>query len=359
MLDAGNRAYAYTKACGIIGKSFLGKRIPSLAKLHSLSEFERLIFPELLKGLPGKELLADLESRVIKRAVHQILTIVNSYEKPPLLLVRQLRSYEYSDLKTCLHYIAGGKKKPPVVCNIGGYRTVKFENYPDLAAMLAGTEFEFILSQDIKAEGGDFSQIETEIDNLYYSSLLEELRHLSGEDRTIAQRIIAEEISILNCIWALRLRTYYQKTASEAGKYLMDLKMRSRNEDIYGDFHQIKKKNIYRGEISLATEAYESLDFHLDTRSHWNGWRWEKLLNPESPHEHWAADPRYFQNAASHYLYRLAMRSFHRMPMSVSMAFCFIKLKQFEEDLLVSVIEGLGLGMNTGDVLDLLEVPIS
>ena len=37
-------------------------------------------------------------------------------------------------------------------------------------------------------------------------------------------------------------------------------------------------------------------------------------------------------------------------------AACFIKLKQFEEDLLTSVAEGLGLGMSGRDVFSLLEV---
>jgi hypothetical protein len=44
------------------------------------------------------------------------------------------------------------------------------------------------------------------------------------------------------------------------------------------------------------------------------------------------------------------------MPFSVNAEFCYIKLKQFEEDLLTSVAEGLGLGMGGNDVFNLLEV---
>jgi len=36
--------------------------------------------------------------------------------------------------------------------------------------------------------------------------------------------------------------------------------------------------------------------------------------------------------------------------------FCFIKLKQFEEDLLTSYAEGLGMGMSGKDVLAMLEL---
>jgi vacuolar-type H+-ATPase subunit C/Vma6 len=79
-------------------------------------------------------------------------------------------------------------------------------------------------------------------------------------------------------------------------------------------------------------------------------------LNPEIPGRSWTADPRYFQNAAGDYLYKLALRAFRRRPFSLDTAFCFIRIKQYEEDLLTSVAEGLGLGMSGQDVFALLEV---
>jgi hypothetical protein len=92
--DAGERAFTYAKACGIIGKSFVGKRIPALEKLCSLNEFDRLVFPESSRELPGKELLTDLENRILKRTVRHILAVIKLYSDPPELLVRQLRACE-------------------------------------------------------------------------------------------------------------------------------------------------------------------------------------------------------------------------------------------------------------------------
>jgi len=338
MLDAA--PYVYAKACGIVGKSFVGRRISSLASLRSLTELDRLVFPDQHKDLPGRELLADIENRIIKRTVRQIMVITGAYSKPPEIIVRMLRSYEYSDLKICVQHIAAGKKEPPVFCDIGDFRTVNFDAFPDLNAMLKNTEFEFLLAQDLKnlKTGADTSSVETKIDTLFYSGLLEDLSSLSAEDREITQKILSDEISLRNCTWALRLRTYYQKMAGEALKHLMDLKLRGRKE------------------ISLNAEAVQSLDFPLDSRSSWRGWKWEDLLNREQASSNWAADPRHFQNAASSYLYRLAMRSFHRSPMSVSAVFCFIKIKQFEEDMLTSVAEGLALGIDSANVFKLLEV---
>ena len=338
MLDAA--PYVYAKACGIIGKSFVGKRSSSLSNLHSLSELDRLVFPDHHRDLPAREMLADIEKRIIDRTVRQIMTIAGAYENPPEIIIRMLRSYEYGDLKICIQHIASGKKEPPFFCDIGRLRTINFDAYPDIDAMLKNTEFDFLLSQDLKnlKTGADTAAVETKIDALFYSSLIEDLYRLSAEDREIIQRMLADEISLRNCTWALRLRTYYQKMASEALKHLMDLKLRGKND------------------ASLAAEAVQSLDFPLDTRSSWNGWKWEKFLNSEQASAHWSADPRHFQNAASGYLYKLAMRSFHRTPLSVSSVFCFIKIKQFEEDLLTSVAEGLALGLDSSVVFRLLEV---
>jgi vacuolar-type H+-ATPase subunit C/Vma6 len=359
MLDAGERAYAYTKACGIIGKSFVGKRISELTGLGSLNELDRLVFPELRRELPGQELLVDLEGRIVRRAVKQILSVLKAYAKPPELLVRQIRSYEYGDLKTCLHYLAAGVQTPPLVSDIGRFRTVHFAAFPDLPAMLTGTEFAFILERDLKAlRSGDFdlTGIETELDRRYYMGLKESLRRLSGDDRAFAERILAEEISLRNCIWALRLRTYFKKNAPETKKHLMNITMHVGLEKIPGDVREHVRPGPHTKKIVLAAEALESLELPLDARSPWHFWRWERFLNPESPGEMWKADPRYFQNAASEYLYRLAMHCFHTMPFAVSTIFCYIKLKQFEEDLLTSVAEGLGFGMPGKDVFDLLEV---
>ena len=336
--------YAYAKACGIIGKSYIGKRISSLAGLRSLNELDRLIFPDSHRELPAAELLSDLEKRVIARSIRHILLIVSGYDKPPELLVQMLRVYEYSDLKACFQNIAFGEKKLPVLCDIGSFRTVRFNAYPNIEEMLKNTEFNFLLSDELKSlnSGGiDLNSIETKLDYLYYSRLINYLPRLDEEDRMITGRILYEEIALRNCVWALRLRTFYKKSAKETESYLMEIKI---------------TQNKTGKNVSLAYDALKSLEFPLDSRQPWNGWKWEALLNKEHPNEHWKADPRHFQNAASQYLYQLTLRCFHRCPMSISSIFCYIKLKQFEEDFLTSVAEGLALGIDSTGVFKLLEV---
>jgi hypothetical protein len=106
--------------------------------------------------------------------------------------------------------------------------------------------------------------------------------------------------------------------------------------------------------VSLAADAFECLELPLDNRRAWDSWRREEFLNPDRGE--WKLEPRYFQNAASRYLYRLARHYFRVNPSSLDTVFCFIKIKQFEEDVLTSSAEGLGLGMPTRDVFSLLGV---
>ncbi|MDR3173888.1 MAG: V-type ATPase subunit [Treponema sp.] len=352
MPGSGERAYVYAKVCGIVGKSLVGKRISALTRVDRLSALDRLIFPKGSRELPERELLPDLERRITGRAVSQILSIVSSYSRPPELLLRLLGTWEYADLKSALNALVSGEPAFPNWTDLGPFGTLRFAAYPDLAAMIKGTEFEFLLDRELNlVKGGDAVKAQTELDKHYYSSLWLALKKLAPGDRTASERILGEEISLRNCIWALRLRTYYGMSSVEVSERLMDIRHFKT-----GKLSRRPSPSPRGTGRSLAADARASLDFALDNRPAWKGWQREQFLNPELPGRSWAADPRYFQNAAGDYLYKLALRFFRRRPFSIDTAFCFIRLKQYEEDLLTSVAEGLGLGMSSQDVFAMLEV---
>ncbi|MDR2028446.1 MAG: V-type ATPase subunit [Treponema sp.] len=337
MPGSGERAYVYAKACGIIGRSFVGKRILQLGALSRLSELDRLVFSLNARDLPERELLVDLERRIIGRTAKQIVTIIDSFARPPEFLVRLLRSYEYGDIKNLINALAAGEPKAPVFTDIGRFRTLRVEAYPDIKAMLRDTEFDWLLKEDLQnpaSSGGDQGLLQTRLDRQYYTSLWGSLLSLPRNDRKTAEKLLSEEISLRNAAWALRLRTYYGMSPQEIRERLV----------------------LIESQGALAADALSSLSLALDNPSDWASWKRAGFLNPARPGESWTVDPRCFQNAASEYLYRLARVSFRRRPFSLDTVTCFIKLKQFEEDLLTSVAEGLGLGMPAGDIFALLEV---
>jgi len=341
----GERSYAYAKACGIIGKSFVGKRVRDLEKARGLSELDRMVFPQSFKDLPEKELLLDLEKRITVRAVDSIISIIGSFSKVPEFLSLLIRGYEYTDLKGAIVASLEGEKTIPVHTDIGRFQTVHFEAWPDIKAMIEGTEFKYLLDKkivDLEEKGG--ISMQTLLDRRYYEALWESLFSLPVKDRITAKRILADEISLRNSSWALRLRTYYNMPPNAVMPHLVNIPLKGRLRG---------KKSGFR---ALADEAIRSLELSLDHFEDWSSWRWKDFINPDTGLRHWTLDPRYFQNAASRYLYRLARHNFRIQPFSLDSIFCFVKLKQFEEDILTSSAEGLSIGMSSKDIFSMLGV---
>ena len=347
MPGMGERAYAYAKASGIIGKSFVGKRSAALNNISRIPELDRLIFPDASKNLPEKELMKDLEIRIINRAVEAVGAVFGSFRTPPEFLVLLIRGWEYQDLKNILNAVAEDFQKKPVYTGLGPFAAINWAAWPDMNAMLAKTEYAFLL----KMENKNGINLQTELDRHYYTALWKALLRLNRNDRKVSEKILAEEISLRNVVCALRLRTYYQLESDEVKTHLININTETSS----------RKK-------SLAADALSSLELPLDNRQAWAGWKREKFLNPQgSPgpvlpditirrNLEWRADPRYFQNAAANYLYRMARGSFRTRPSSLDTMFCFIRIKQYEEDVLTSCAEGLGMGLANKEVLSMIGV---
>ncbi|MFA6505959.1 MAG: V-type ATPase subunit [Treponemataceae bacterium] len=333
MRGAGQRAYVWAKACGIIGKTYLGARTSQLFPITRLAELDRLLFPSSPLELPERELSARLERRVSDRAASRTVGIVSSFKKPAAALVRLISAYEYADLARTLAAVAAGERNPPEVTDIGSFRTVHFEAYPDVAKMTFRTEFSWLAEKKVSPES--LVEIETDLDRRYYYALWSEIVDLPRSDRNVFQELVSEEISLKNIVWALRLRVYYGIEGEDLARRLVDVK--------------------YKGH-SLADDAIRIGDFALDRKEDWKNWKRRYLLNEEKPGEFWKIDPRRVQNAASRRLYSRARCLFRMNPSSLGAVACFAKLVQFEEDLLTSVAEGLCLGLSPRDVVAALEV---
>ena len=165
-INNAEKSYAYSKACGIIGKSFVGKRIWKLESVGRLSELDRMVFPDTSRDLPEKELLVDLENRIISRAVHSIISIVNCFYDPPEFFTLLLRSYEYADLKSAILSVFDKEKSPPAHTDLGRFQTVHFLKWPDIAAMIKDTEFSFLLNEKDLLKQKDVT-LETVVDIHY------------------------------------------------------------------------------------------------------------------------------------------------------------------------------------------------
>jgi vacuolar-type H+-ATPase subunit C/Vma6 len=324
--------------------------VRGLEKASQLSELDRMVFSASAKSLPEKELLRDLEKRIINREVNSIIAIVECFSKPPEFFTLLIRSYEYADLLSAINASRDKERNAPAHVDLGRFQTVRFEAWPDIPKMIEGTAFKFLLDKIDKPGIGKGSILEKPglalqgvLDQHYYSALWNALFSLPAGDRQAARKILSDEISLKNSSWALRLRTFYQMPPEEVKQHLVDIPPKG-------------KKPLGKNSHFLASEALACLDYQLDNYSDWSSWRWKEFLNPPFEGRHWQAAPRFFQNAASRYLYNLARHHFRLNPSSLDTVFCFIKLKQFEEDILTSSVEGLGIGIPVKDTISMLGV---
>jgi hypothetical protein len=82
MPTTGEISYAYAKACGILGKSFVGKRLKLLTNVSRLADIERLVFTSEQKNISDKELVVDMEERIEERSLALLQQIIQSFRQP-------------------------------------------------------------------------------------------------------------------------------------------------------------------------------------------------------------------------------------------------------------------------------------
>jgi hypothetical protein len=169
----------------------------------------------------------------------------------------------------------------------------------------------------------------------YYTALWHELENIPFSDRKLVTPLIADEIRLKNVVWALRLRVYYLLPPARIEPFLIALKPGKNQRPLHYD-------------------ALKSLERDIEEETEWHGWRLWKFVNKPVSGQYWKIDPRFFQNEASLYLYRLARKGLRKSPFTLDTVCCFIKLKQFEKEILTSVAEAARLGLTGGDALAIL-----
>jgi hypothetical protein len=216
-----------------------------------------------------------------------------------------------------------------------------FSRVPPLLSLLAESDNPAQNPSDEKnassPETLDIAEI-TRQNNGYYTALWHELEKTPLSDRKLIGPVIADEIRLKNAVWALRLRVYYNMSS----------------EDIKGFLTAIKPK---ANQSPLHNDALKSLELDIEEEAQWHDWRFWKYVNKPISGQYWKIDPRYFQNQASLHLYHLARKSLRKSPFTLDTACCFIKLKQFEKEVLTSVAEAVRLGLTGGDALEILGLP--
>jgi hypothetical protein len=259
-------------------------------RLSAISSIEAL--DDLVFGAVGSGAnIDDIEKRFAQREREAIAKILKSFSHPPKLLMLLAESDRPTERSS-------GEKNVP------------------------------------SSEAQDINEIARQ-NNAYYTALWNELKKTPFSNRKLITSIIADEICLKNAVWALRLRVYYLLRPERIKDFLVTLKPEKKQRPFHSD-------------------ALKSLELDIEEESEWHAWRLWKYVNKPVSGQFWKIDPQYFQNQASLHLYHLARKNLRKSPFTLDTACCFIKLKQFEKEILTSVAEAVRLGLTGGDALVIL-----
>lgn len=320
-------AYVNAKAGGMLAKSFVGARAAKLYSAKTLRELYSLLFSGEVPSVPEALLAKEIEVRAESEFLGSFVRLVRNFSRPAPILTALLHSYDYENLKEIGAVLGMGGREMPSVADIGEFSMLDYSAFPDLAKITAGSPLSWY-SEPPSVEGQQAA--DTRLDAQCIEELWRAVRSLPKSERRLAERLIGAEISSRNVLWVMRLKVYYKMPADEIEPRLAFADRSAGERDV------------------LAGEALSIIGKDAGSFDDWRGWRHADHLNPHEEGAVWEVDPVWVERAFRRDFVRLAVRSFHRSPMSVMSLVSWFKIKQNELDTIRTVAEGLRLGVDSG-----------
>lgn len=329
---SGAYAYVYAKACGIVSKSFIGKRADRLFSVKSLGDLWSLLFQDELPLIPEGLLAYEIERKARGEFIDSFASLLSVFDKPEPVCLALLDYFNFENYKILVHALDEKQKEVPSFNNLGAYNSLNLSKWPSFTEMVKGTVFAGF-GQGLP-ENPDAAW-ENNVDKFFYLNLWDSVKKIPSTQRDFAFNLIKNQIEIENISWALRLKVYF------------DMKV----EDIIPMLVFENQDNPSSKDV-LGGTAVDALELPLDNIEAWKTWKYFKFLNPWSDSSLWSVDPRYFEQSGFTWLGRCALKNFHKNPFSVNTLLCFFKIKQSEVSLIRTAAEGIRLQVSEKEMAD-------
>jgi hypothetical protein len=316
--DGFEPAYAYSRICGSLARSFLGGRASALASSHRVGEVWRAIFGEAPPVLPEAELATAAERGVKSRPIESLRAIIGPLLKSDAFFAALSRKWEYAYLKEVLAAVAESSPEPPDIGDARLEPDFDPSGYPDLDRMLRKTRYRWVIETGLEA----LPAVKNRLDRQYYAELWDSIRTIPAGLAGSIPDLVRVEAELENLSWGLRLKRYYSLGAGDIEGTLIEL----------------------RG-VDVRSTTLRALGFKADARPEWVGWKWERLV-PDSRREdggEWYFDVRGFESAAATYLFRRLYRRLHLENETYVPPYAYFRIKEFETTAIHGVIEGIKL----------------
>ena len=320
---ASANAFVYAKASGMLKKSFVGPRTEKIFEQQKLSELWTLLFEDEVPLIPEVLLAKEIENKAENQFIKDFCKLLNCYSKPDKVSLFLLKSFDYGNLREIVFALSNGETKLPKLVDIGKYSELKIINWPDLEKITEKSDFNWYKTVPSIDEQRFFDH---KLDLQYIKALWENTKKLPQWEREPVESFILEKINLDNCIWALRLKKYYEMSKEEI------------IQNLFSQVENPSDKDI------LCGEAIKILDYDLDSYDSWKNWKYKKLLNDNLDGDVWFIDPIWVQQSAKIYLVKKAYKSFHQHPFTANVLISWFFVKQHELDCIRKAVEGLRIG---------------
>lgn len=322
MERSGANAYIYGVLSGMLGKSFIGARSSRLFDAATLPELYHTVFGTEAPLIPQMMLAARIETEAEKRFIDQYIKLIEMYDKPAPLLLELLRFYDVENLKEMGASLCSGEKECPPIVNLGSFKTLNYDGWPDIAAVTLLSPFEWY-NKVPNIHEQQYTHVR--LDNQYVSMLWEAANKMPRGIRKQAVDFFRKEAVTNNIAWALRLKVYYNMEKDEIIKHLPCAKETKETDEIAGP-------------------AIAMLNWPVDSWDEWARWKYAYLLNPHDD-DSWTVDPRWVENASRQRQYKAAVRLFHAEPVTELSLIAWFRIKQRECNMIRTAAERIKLGV--------------
>jgi V/A-type H+-transporting ATPase subunit C len=216
---------------------------PDFASL--IGQLKHTAYGPFLDTVKDKDLTARRATYEIrKRLAESYRSLVQTAPENTRPLVAQLyRFYEVDNLKAVLRGIVTGASWDRiryVLFPLGddpavpAQAMVEAGNVAAAVELLRNTPYYETLSHAMRRYNAEQNlfPLEVALDLNYWRKLWSEINRLSGQDRTMALRVIGSLIDMNNLMWAIRYRVYHQLSEEELINYTLPFGFRVHDEDV-------------------------------------------------------------------------------------------------------------------------------
>ncbi|HZK20083.1 MAG TPA: V-type ATPase subunit, partial [Treponemataceae bacterium] len=199
-------AYVYAKASGMKADSFVGRKAQELFNARNLEDLWNLCFDEKVPLIPEVMLAKKIQKTAEDRFVSDYKMLIDCYEKPYGILIQLLRFYEYRNIKDIGAALCSGATQMPDIIDIGTFSMLDYSAWPDIAKI---TKDSPIAWYDRVPSWNDQKDFDCRLDIQYIKGLWKAVQELPRSEKKYTADFIQEYIVLENCVWAVRLRVYY------------------------------------------------------------------------------------------------------------------------------------------------------